>query len=308
MAFGFYEGLRRAYPSSRISLLCPEGSAGLEPAHVFDSVQTLSRADREFPAGVARFARHLRPQHYDLGVTLPASLSAAFLLFASGARQRVGFASDGSALLLNASLRWKGRDSGRHKARLYLDLLEWMTAQRFSSASFPEDKGNRERLVVIAPGASIALRVWPYYKELIGSLREAHPSFRIAVIGSPNEEAWHETLRGFSDPGIEDWIGRTSLNELVSVFQKAALVITNDSGPAHLAATLAHAPTLVLFGPGDPAYIRPLGPRVIEKRVTQLPCSPCEKPYCLAPFGYQRCLVDLSMEEVLREAGRVLSL
>ena len=68
-------------------------------------------------------------------------------------------------------------------------------------------------------------------------------------------------LKNVSDPGVEDWIERTTLPELVSLCRRASLVIANDSGVAHLAATLAGASTLVLFGPGDPDYIRPLGDR-----------------------------------------------
>ena len=78
---------------------------------------------------------------------------------------------------------------------------------------------------------------------------------------------------------------------------------------AHLSATLAGARTLVLFGPGNPKYIAPQGSKVIPVVADRQPaCSPCEKPYCRAPFGYQKCLKDISVETVLKRIETALAL
>jgi ADP-heptose:LPS heptosyltransferase len=247
-------------------------------------------------------------ENFDLGITLPASVSSAFLLFAAGIPRRIGFAQGGAEIFLTSSRPWKGREAGCHKSHLYLELLEWMSARTVEARPTRMAPPVAEPRIVIAPGASIVLREWPYFLELIRALRACYPSYRIQVVGGPAEEKWHEQLVGLGDPAIEDLVGKTSLPELRALCAKAQLVVANDSGVAHVAATLARAPTMVLFGPGDPEYIRPQGPRVFALRVEGLPCSPCEKAVCREPYGYQECLRSLKPEVVLREAARVLSL
>lgn len=307
MARPFYEGLRAAYPSAELTLLCAENVSGLDYPECFDAKLVLKSEDRRSPLALARFARRLRGEGFDLGISLPASVSSAFLLFAAGIPQRVGFAEDGAALFLNAARAWPGRLAGVHKARLYLDLLEWMTARRIADfpPPAPVPPSETERLIVLAPGASIPLRVWPYFRELLPALREKFPQFRLALVGGKTEREWHETLRAMPQHGVEDWVEKTDLAALTALCARARLVIANDSGVAHLAATLARAPTLVLYGPGDPNYIRPLGPRVQGLRVADLPCSPCERPRCRAPFGYQQCLRALPLEWVLGAVARL---
>lgn len=306
MALGFYEGLRRAYPEAHLSLLCSENVSGLDFPDLFQSKIVLRREDRRVPISIVRFARRLAREHFDLGISLPASLSSAFLLFVAGIPNRVGFSGDGGQLFLTASRPWKGREAGKHKSVQYLELLEWMTGKTVTPALGKEENPTREELILLAPGASIALREWPYFDELIPALRAGFPGYRIGVLGASAESRWHSILKGAGDSGVEDWVERTTLPELVSLCRRARLVIANDSGVAHLAATLAGASTLVLFGPGDPDYIRPSGARVFDARVSDLACSPCEKAICRAPYGYQECLRRLSVDVVLSKAREIL--
>jgi ADP-heptose:LPS heptosyltransferase len=123
-------------------------------------------------------------------------------------------------------------------------------------------------------------------------------------VGGRAEEKWRPRFARLGHAGIDDRIGRTTLAELVDLCARAELVVANDSGVAHLASSLAGAPTVVLFGPGDPAYIMPRGPNVVAARVS-IPCSPCEKARCRAPCGYQRCLRDLSLDSVLAKVDEI---
>jgi heptosyltransferase-2 len=300
MALPFYEALRAAAPRAHLCLLTVPAVAGL-PFPCFDEVRVLAPGDRSFPGGAWRAGRALRDGGFELGIGLPASLSSALVLCAAGIPRRVGFAEPASALLLTDPIPWRGRAAGRHKAALYLDLLKPLLD---AAVPLPEPApfaGGRDDLVVIAPGASIALREWPGYAELIPALRRRYPRVRVAVVGGAREAAWKARLQSLRDPGVEDLIGATSLPELVELLGHARLVVANDSGVAHLAASVAGASTLVLFGPGDPDYIRPRGPRVFEALVEGLPCRPCESAHCRARYGYAACLKRLSVDEVLRK-------
>jgi heptosyltransferase-2 len=160
----------------------------------------------------------------------------------------------------------------------------------------------REKIIVIAPEASISLREWPYFKELIKELRKKYPEYQIKIVGNKNNALWD-----FNDVGVENLVGKTTLNDVKEICRKSSLVIGNDSGLVHIAATLADAPTIVLFGPGNPHYIKPLGSCVEVVRVTNLLCSPCESRVCKKTYGYKVCLNNLSVEEVINKGDSFLN-
>jgi len=301
MAVPFYRGLREAYPEAELTLLGSAAVLGLPLPEVFAGVIPVSRG------GSFRVRGHaLRAFQFDLAITLPASLSSALLLWAARVPHRVGYARDGSDAFLTESLRWPGRDGGKHKSRLYLDLLEWLTGRSFLLTSFPKIGEKKEALFVIAPGASLPLREWPGFLDLIKQLRQHYPAHRVVVVGSSSDEKWHSQLRRLHDPMVEDWIGKTTLLELVALMKRARLIFANDSGPAHLAA-YAGAPVLTVFGPGDPAYVKPLGQSVWVVRREDLPCSPCEKTQCRRPYGYQACLRSLEVESIMAKTASLLA-
>src|SRR4029453_14563540 len=95
--------------------------------------------------------------------------------------------------------------------------------------------------------------------------------------------------------------GRTSLETLIGVIAKATIVLTNDSGPMHIAAALG-VPTVAIFGSTDDVVTGPWGPRA---RVVREPgeCSPCKMREC--PIDH-RCMTRVSAEAVCRAAREVL--
>ena len=89
---------------------------------------------------------------------------------------------------------------------------------------------------------------------------------------------------------------------LAAVLDQLDLLVTNDSGPMHLAAGLGVA-CVALFGPTDPTRTRPVGP---EHQVlyTDRWCSPCFRKRC--PLIHHRCMRDLSVEQVVDSSIRLL--
>lgn len=301
LAVPFYRELRRLYPSASVTLLIADACAGLPIPVSFDETISLSPLERKRPK---KIAHRLSGKIFDLAITLPASLSSAASLWLAGIPVRVGFAGGASQVFLTASLAWRGRESRLHKSDLYLELLEWFSGRSCERDTFTASAPTkREPRIVLAPGASISLREWPYFPELIQSLRREFPGFRLTVVGASTDRKWGSLLGRAG--AIENRIGETSLSELTELMRASSLVIANDSGAAHVSATLAHTPTVVLFGPGDPKYVAPRGP-VETVHVEGLSCRPCESARCRGPYGYQRCLKDLPVEAVLQAVHRAL--
>lgn len=305
MAFPFYQALAKAYPGADCQLVIADAPAGLVPPGIFSSVHHLGERRRSL-GSQWRLARWVASQRFDIAYSLPATLSATWPLWAGRVPARVGFSSSGTSLFLTESVRWAGRASGRHKSDLFLDLLRFSTSRSCSDWEKPPEPAHRlRRGIVIAPGAALPLREWPYFPELCGAVVEQWPEEPITLVGAVGDKKWSTRLQRLGLPQITDRIGETTLDDLKAICGQARLVISNDSGAAHVAA-LAGTPVLVIFGPGDPAYIAPRG-RVAIARAERLACSPCESSRCGRPFGYQACLKGLSVEEVLEGARRLIA-
>ncbi len=128
--------------------------------------------------------------------------------------------------------------------------------------------GADDELVVINPNTSPDLapeaRKWPEgrYAELADRIVAARPRARVLFIGAPSERAYVERVAGLcKTPRALSVAGDLSLPELVTLFAEAVLVVSNDSGPMHLAC-LVDAPVVGLFFADSPVLFAPQGTRV----------------------------------------------
>lgn len=307
LALPFYQSLRSHFTDSSITLIATPASAELSKSfECFDAIWSLP--DRS-SAEVWAMAQKVKNSDFSLSISLPSSVSAAMLFFLARVPTRVGWAETLAAPFYTDSLPWKGRSSGAHKSDLYLELLELLVV-RGTLPKIPvpplAPKAVDSDYLVFAPTASIELREWPHSIACISLLRKKYPKLRIKVLGSGSEERWTPLLAALSDDKVENLIGKTTLAQAVEVCKTARVVVSMDSGMAHLSGTLAQAPTVVVFGPGDPAYISPRGPSVYQVRRQGLLCSPCEKAVCQAPYGYQVCLKELPAESVVDAVEKIL--
>lgn len=146
-------------------------------------------------------------------------------------------------------------------------------------------------------------RRWPadYFAELITRIQNA--GFTVAMIGGKSETAYNESIRrkaGRPDE-VVNLAGSTSMRELAGVLKAARLVITNDSGPLHLAVVLG-TPTVSFFGPETPVIY---GPQDRDKHTVffdNIECSPCmnirkaKEIKCVK--GKADCLLQITPERV----------
>ena len=162
-------------------------------------------------------------------------------------------------------------------------------------------------MVALGPGATYGpAKRWPlgYWKQLIALMLESGKE-TLLVLGGPEEKEYLEDLwKGLSDkhaPRLVSLVGKTSPLMLAAVLDQCKLLITNDTGPMHVAAAVG-TPTVALFGSTSPTWTRPfgLGHEVIYKAVE---CSPCYQKTC--PIGYI-CLNRITVDEVLRTVQKKL--
>ena len=309
--------LREGFRDSEMTIMGKESARFLlDGLELWDHYYPFHRHGNE--AGTLKFLRvasEIRRQHFDLGVIFPNSPSAAVLFALGGVRRRVGYNRHGRGALLTHPLsvgRKKGRFIPQPMSQYYLRLAEAAgvspttevptLAVRDSDILWVEACWNTlgmndgRPVVAITPGASYGpSKQWlpEYFAQVADRLQEdllAHPLF----LPGPGEERLMETILGYCrTPPLFLKPSETPLNRLKAIIRKADLLLTNDTGPRHIAVAF-HRPVVVLMGPTDPRYT---ASHLSETRLLRvdLPCSPCMLKVCPRDHA---CMTRLTPSEV----------
>ena len=142
---------------------------------------------------------------------------------------------------------------------------------------------------VMAPSAGKEANRWP--AERFGRLAARLPLPSVMIGGPGDAAVVAEAVRHARGKGV-DAAGKTSLMDLVALLDKACFLVTNDTGPMHLAAA-RNTPVFAIFGPANPARTGPYGAiHTVIRR--DLDCSPC---YRWKPCSHWRCMEEIGVEE-----------
>jgi len=143
-----------------------------------------------------------------------------------------------------------------------------------------ELSGKNGRWIVIQPGGRWMNKRWPveYFADLVRQLAVARGDLRFAILGGDEDRALGEAIAKADAERCLDLTGRISLLEMVEWIRACDLMVTNDTGPMHVAAAL-DKPVIALFGPTEPRRTGPYG-QLEHTLQLNLPCVPCLKPRC----------------------------
>jgi lipopolysaccharide heptosyltransferase I len=161
------------------------------------------------------------------------------------------------------------------------------------------------RWIAIQPGARWPTKCWPAqnFAELVRLLAGRFPDTRFAVMGSADDKPRGEIIFRAAPERVLNLCGETSLHEMVEWLRLCKLMITNDTGPMHVAAALG-VPVVALFGPTDPHSTGPYGQLENVMRM-DLPCAPCFKSSCSWKTPME-CLTAISPQAVFEFARKKL--
>ncbi|RYY99348.1 MAG: glycosyltransferase family 9 protein [Chitinophagaceae bacterium] len=303
MAVAFVEQLQAAYPDARISVIAKKGIHGLLPyfpplEHQF----IFDKAAQPGVRGLWRFGRSIKATgRFDLFFSLPDSLSAAIMGYATGARHRVGFRNEGRSVLLTHTY---SHHKGGHRVHEYLELLERYAGSplRNVQVRLRHAHPRRDHVVVNVNSEAQSRRLTvPKAIELVSAVQRqlAGP---VVLVGAPKEKEFIDAVHaGLPEPdGVENAAGATDLDGLIGLLASARALLTTDSGPAHLANALG-TPTVVLFGAGNERNTAPYNSdwnTVI--RLNQLSCEPCLKNRCVC-YETPQCLERLDSALIVQQ-------
>jgi heptosyltransferase-2 len=279
--------------------------------------------------GFRAVARRLRSDRADVALILPNSLSSAALAWAGGARRRVGHAGHRRRLLLTDVVAPTG-GGPLPPPRRFLQIAQAVGVSVDASADLelattPADEALAEAVLAERfagmhgePGPLVILndngahgpaRSWGVDKcaALARWLTPRLPGCRILVHCGPDDRAAARAVATQAGlPSVESLADVPSLPIGLSkaLYRRAALSITSDSGPRHIAAAFG-VPTVALVGPIDPICGRSDPVRCVELRLP-LSCAPCGRRAC--PLGHHDCMRLIMPDQVGRAALELLEL
>jgi heptosyltransferase I len=309
--------LRKRWPAAKISWLLTPLCAGLLDGHPqLDEVILFKRSryaaswyDPTALSELFDLQRELRAKQFDLVIDLQGLFRSGWLTKQTKAPIRIGFTNAREFAWLAYTHKVPVENVEQHAIDRYLLITDLLGCLRepvqFVFATDDTDRrvaaglsAGVDRFALLFPGTNWETKRWPiqYFAALVEPL-EKQFGLKCLVGGSPTEVALANQIRGATNLA-----GKTNLRQLTALIERAALVISNDSGPMHIAAALGK-PLISLFGPTNPIRT---GPYKREASVVRLdvPCSPCYSRKCL----HQTCLKWLTVDSVLSAIEPALSI
>jgi heptosyltransferase-2 len=295
--------LRRRFPAARLEVLARPWVAELYGAVAGVDAVVESR-------GLAADVEALRGR-FDLGVLLPNSFASALTLWRAGIPERWGYATDARSLLLTRSCRVPARVRGQSQVYYYRAMLEGLglavEGPPDASLACPREwaaqgetlLGDTGPWIGVNPGAFYGTaKRWPPERfAAAAALVARRTGASVAIVGAASERPLGEAIASQLAAPSRVLCGETTLAGLVGVLAQLRLLLTNDSGPMHLAAALG-TPLVAVFGSTDWVETAPVSERArVVREDTE--CAPCRLREC--PIDH-RCMTRVGVSRVAAAA------
>jgi heptosyltransferase-2 len=318
------DALHQHFPQSSIDIMTTpahvsllQGQPGVGMVIPYDK-----RGSQRGIRGLLRMVRTVRSRGYNLVVSPHRSLRSAWIAVCSGSPRRVGFRQWWTYWAYTDTVI---RPRMAHEVARNLHLLtaieaeacpmprqltlQVLPATREQAQQYFARAGVAQEHVVIGmiPGSQWGTKRWPAarFAALIERLL-VRSQTHCVLFGASQDRAIAAAITAACAAPILDLVGHTTLQELPAYMERCTVVVSNDTGPMHIAAALGK-PIVTLYGPTTAAMgFTPYGVPWEEVSVS-LNCRPCHAhgPH-RCPLSHWRCMLDLSVEHVVSRVQRLL--
>jgi heptosyltransferase-1 len=308
--------LRRAYPQAQIDWL-----VSAKHREILDLVSAIDRRlvinDREGAVGGTSLWRaigELRRGRYDVVLDLQGLIKSALLARLSGAPRILGFSASYSREGLARMFYTESYDPGRgglydaretrHVVAINLGLLallgitadvpEFPIESADSAAARWASERSNGRYALLNPGAAWPNKRWPPSRlAAVAHALHARHGLMSVVLWGPGEEHLAQAVVADA-PGAALLSPKTTIADLVALTRGAALMVSGDTGPTHIAAAVG-TPLIGIYGPTRPARNGPMSPH----DVTVSRDAICQCHHLRRCKLDRMCLLDIEVSEVL---------
>jgi len=316
--------LRRAFPNARIDwLVSAKHREILDLVPVIDRRLVIDdRGDATGGTSLIAAVRELRQARYDVAIDLQGLIKSALLARLSGAPRVVGFSSqyarERAARIFYTDAHDPGRGGlydpreTRHVVDINLGLLavvgvttpgrEFPIEEVDSDAARAMREQTGGRYALLNPGAAWPNKRWPTTRlaAIAVQLRERHGLMSVVLWGPGEEPLAADVVAGANGAAVLS--PRTTIADLVALARRAALMVSGDTGPTHIAAALG-TPIVGIYGPTRPARNGPMSPLDITVSRDAI----CQCHHLRRCRLDRMCLLDIEVAEVATAIDRRLA-
>ena len=294
--------LRREFPDARVDFLAEEPSRDVLEGNPDVHEALIFNPKRR--SGLA-LVLDVRKRGYDLVIDLFGNPRSAIVTLLSGARYRVGFRLGWRRWCYGIVAEPRGGDV--HNTDFNLDALRHLgiavgddtpcfhvrsSDESFAEEFFREARFGSRPVVALNAGGGWSSKRWPEASyAALGDLIAANAA--VLLLWGPGEQACADSIRSLMKMPAT-LIPRTSLKQLGGILKRCAVLVTNDSGPMHIAAALG-TPVVAIFGPTNPELQGPVGSPHAVVQNSRLNCLGCNFTTC--PIDHP-CMKDLRVDDV----------
>jgi lipopolysaccharide heptosyltransferase II len=313
------EVLKKRYPKSRVAMLVSPYTKDLLKNNPWvDEVITDDNAGFK---GFLKSIRILRDRKLDVVVLLHPTLRLAFLLFLSGIKNRIGTGYRAYQFLFNHKIYQHRKTIKKHELEYNLDMLAplGVSSEKILPKIYllPEEEDYSRQIyddlnikrddvkIVIHPGSGGSSLNYPVGKfAILADKLIEELSAKIILTGNKKEVAQSEKMKSLMKYQPFDLTGKTELRQLCSLLRGADLLISNSTGPMHIA-TAVGTPAVAFFSPLQVASPKRWGPYGEMNEVILPPVESCYKckPEKCPEFN---CMEKIDPNEVILRVKKIL--
>lgn len=258
-----------------------------------------------------KLGKTLRQEQYTQSIVLPNSFKSALIPWWAQIPRRTGWRGEMRYGLLNDMRRLD-----KHKLPLMVQRfaalglakdeslpkeLPWPKLQ-VQKIEPPHKLNSDSKVLALCPGAEFGpAKRWPatYFAEVANHKLAAN--WQVWIFGGNNDQTIAAEIQRLTNNACVDLTGKTDLQQAIDLLALATVVVSNDTGLMHIAASL-NRPLVVIYGSSSPQFTPPLSNQV-KILSLNLACSPCFKRTC--PVKHYKCLQDLQPHMVLESIDKI---
>ncbi len=315
--------LRENYPSAYIAMMVSPYTEDIVSGNPdLDEVIILDKDDlHRNLKGVWEFSRGLKKKGFDLAIALHPTNRVHLVIFLAGIPKRIGYDRK-MGFLFTDKIKHLKQLGEKYESEYNFDLLKplgielkdrdlYIPLKKESEDWVQElfiQKGvkHEDKILAINPGASCKSRIWPAerFAEVIDELIDKY-GFKVFILAGPKDVNMADKVISQMKHKAINLAGKTSVSQLVSILKRCELLISNDSGPVHIASALG-TPVVSIFSRSQkglsPKRWGPVGKRDVFLH-KDVGCSECLAHNCVKGF---LCLKAITVEDVVKAADSIL--
>jgi lipopolysaccharide heptosyltransferase II len=216
--------------------------------------------------------RQLRKEKYDIIFDFQGRFRSAIFAWLSGCKKRIGMAGTQEFTSYFYTHRIAQSAESIHLVDYFLDIVCAAGAKR-AKAEFglkpdiqaaneiqkilTSNHANADNYAVFVPSATVETKRWPI-ENFVVLADKVYKKYRCSIItvGVESEKTITQELETLADVPVINLVGKTSIRQLIALLAGAKVVVSNDTGPAHIAAALG-VPMVLIFGLTNPSRVGP---------------------------------------------------